>query len=90
MGRPRRNENVASLFGEKLKERRVELGLSQKNLAEALKMHPNNIIEIEKGRRGLTIDSLVRYCKALKLRVELVALGDETISLRYKVEGLKK
>jgi len=72
MGRPKRNENVASLFGEKLKERRVELGLSQKNLAEALKMHPNNIIEIEKGRRGLTIDSLVRYCKALKLRVELV------------------
>lgn len=72
MGRPRRNENVASLFGEKLKERRVELGLSQKNLAEALKMHPNNIIEIEKGRRGLTIDSLVRYCEALKLRIELV------------------
>ena len=76
MGRPRRNENVASLFGEKLKERRVELGLSQKKLADILGMHSNNIIEIEKGRRGLTLDSLVRYCKALKLRVELVALSD--------------
>lgn len=77
MARPRRNENVASLFGEKLKERRVELGLSQKKLAEILEMHSNNIIEIEKGRRGLTVDSLVRYCEALKLRVELVALSDE-------------
>ena len=76
MGRPRRNENTASLFGEKLKERRIELGLSQKKLAEILGMHSNNIIEIEKGRRGLTVDSLVRYCKALKLRVELVALSD--------------
>lgn len=73
MARPRRNENVASLFGEKLKERRIELGLSQKKLAEILEMHSNNIIEIEKGRRGLTVDSLVRYCEALKLKVELVA-----------------
>lgn len=74
MGRPRRNENVASLFGEKLKERRVELGLSQKKLAEILKMHSNNIIEIEKGRRGLTVDSLVRYCEALQMEVELKKL----------------
>ncbi len=71
MARPRRNENVASLFGEKLKERRVELGLSQKKLAEMLEMHSNNIIEIEKGRRGLTVDSLVRYCEALQMEVEL-------------------
>ena len=71
MARPRRNENVASLFGEKLKERRVELGLSQKKLAEILEMHANNIIEIEKGRRGLTVDSLVRYCEALQMEVEL-------------------
>ena len=74
MGRPRRNENVASLFGEKLKERRVELGLSQKKLADILGMHSNNIIEIEKGRRGLTVDSLVRYCEALQMEVELKKL----------------
>ena len=74
MARPRRNENVASLFGEKLKERRVELGLSQKKLAEILEMHSNNIIEIEKGRRGLTLDSLVRYCEALQMEVELKKL----------------
>lgn len=78
MARPRRNENVASLFGEKLKERRVELGLSQKNLAEVLKMHPNNIIEIEKGRRGLTVDSLVRYCEALQMEVELKKKQEKT------------
>ena len=74
MARPRRNENVASLFGEKLKERRIELGLSQKKLAEMLEMHSNNIIEIEKGRRGLTVDSLVRYCEALQMEVELKKL----------------
>lgn len=78
MGRPRRNENVASLFGEKLKERRVELGLSQKKLADILGMHSNNIIEIEKGRRGLTVDSLVRYCKALQMEVELKKKQEKT------------
>lgn len=78
MARPRRNENTASLFGEKLKERRIELGLSQKKLAEILEMHSNNIIEIEKGRRGLTVDSLVRYCKALQMEVELKKKQEKT------------
>lgn len=78
MARPRRNENVASLFGEKLKERRIELGLSQKKLAEILEMHSNNIIEIEKGRRGLTVDSLVRYCEALQMEVELKKKQEKT------------
>lgn len=78
MARPRRNENTASLFGEKLKERRIELGLSQKKLAEILEMHSNNIIEIEKGRRGLTVDSLVRYCEALQMEVELKKKQEKT------------
>lgn len=57
--------------------RKVELRLSQKKLTEALKIHSNNVIEYEKGRRGRSLETLTKYCKALKLRIELVALSDE-------------
>lgn len=51
--------------------------MSQKRLSEELGIHSNNVIEYEKGRRGMSLETLTKYCKVLKLRVELVALSDE-------------
>lgn len=52
-------------LGEQLKARRVALGMSQKRLSEELGVHPNNVIEYEKGRRGMSLETLTKYCKAL-------------------------
>ncbi|MEE0962274.1 MAG: helix-turn-helix transcriptional regulator [Bacteroidales bacterium] len=62
----------ATELGELLKARRVALGMSQKRLSEELGVHANNVIEYEKGRRGMSLETLTKYCKALKLRVELI------------------
>lgn len=72
MARAKADVSVYKRLGEQLKARRVALGMSQKKLAEALKIHSNNVIEYEKGRRGMSLETLTKYCKALKLRVELV------------------
>lgn len=77
MGRPKKETNIYVSVGEQLKARRLALGLSQKKLAELMNVHSNNIIEYEKGRRGMSLDTLVKYCKVLKLEVELRAVGDE-------------
>ena len=42
-------------LGEQLKARRVALGMSQKKLSEVLGVHSNNVIEYEKGRRGMSL-----------------------------------
>ena len=55
-----------------IKNRRLELGLTQKELSEklGLKSH-NNIIALEKGRRGLSVDSLNKICDALGLELKI-------------------
>lgn len=58
--------------------------MSQKRLSEELGIHSNNVIEYEKGRRGMSLETLTKYCKALKLRVELVALSDELRALGFE------
>lgn len=72
MARAKADVSVYERFGEQLKARRVALGISQKRLSEELGIHPNNVIEYEKGRRGMSLETLTKYCKALGLRVELV------------------
>lgn len=57
--------------GERLKARRLALGMTQKEVAEKAKVQANNIIEIEKGRRGISVQMLERLCKALRLRMRL-------------------
>ena len=42
-------------LGEQLKARRVALGMNQKKLSEVLGVHSNNVIEYEKGRRGMSL-----------------------------------
>lgn len=70
-------KDINKKIGERLKARRLELNLSQRELAEIMNLHPNNVYETENGKRGVSVQTLEKYCKALKLRIELVTLDDE-------------
>ncbi|MED9961733.1 MAG: helix-turn-helix transcriptional regulator [Bacteroidales bacterium] len=65
-------KDINKKIGEQLKARRLELNLSQRELADIIDLHPNNVYETENGKRGISVQTLEKYCKALKLRVELV------------------
>ncbi len=52
-----------------LKARRIELGLTQQQLADKLGVKQSNVSQIESGEKGLSIPMLLRYCKALKLEL---------------------
>lgn len=49
------------LLHEKLKELREEAGLSQKELAEKLKVARTTVASYETGKSSLSIDILIRY-----------------------------
>lgn len=53
-------------FGMAVRRRRQGLGLSQEALAEAADVHRNFVGLIERGEQNLSIDSMVRFARALK------------------------
>lgn len=60
-------------IGKRIKERRVELGLSQAELGKRLGISKGAISSVETGKERLTLDRLARYADALSLsREELI------------------
>lgn len=62
-------------FGEILKERRKELGLTQKELADIVGRERTYINRIEKGETDLQLSSLIRIATALGLMLKLEAVA---------------
>jgi transcriptional regulator with XRE-family HTH domain len=61
-------------FGERLREARLDRGLSQDALAATAQLHHTHISLLERGRRDPTLETLVRLARALNLTPgELVA-----------------
>ncbi len=64
-GRP--PEQIA--FGENLRARRLQLGLTQAQLAELTGSRQHYISEIETGQVNLTLETMTTLCRALGLDV---------------------
>jgi transcriptional regulator with XRE-family HTH domain len=55
-------------IGERLRYLRVERGISQVALAEALGTYQTSVSAIERGARGVTVQQLVKLASALDAR----------------------
>ena len=64
-------KNCYTLIGEIIKARREELNLSQRQLAELLCTNTPNVANYELGNRGMSVQTLLKYCKALKIKLKL-------------------
>ncbi|HTR35000.1 MAG TPA: helix-turn-helix transcriptional regulator [Bryobacteraceae bacterium] len=60
-------KNPLLQFGERVKKVRLELGLSQEDLAEEADLHRNYISQIECGRRNLSLLNILKIARALKV-----------------------
>lgn len=54
-------------FGRRVRDRRMELGLSQEELAERAGLHRTYISSLEQGRRNVAVHNVVRLAEALDL-----------------------
>jgi transcriptional regulator with XRE-family HTH domain len=61
-----------TVIGGIIEKRRESLGLSQRGLATIMGMHPSEISKIETGKRIPRLDTIVRICEKLKLRIRPV------------------
>ncbi|KRC50308.1 MULTISPECIES: helix-turn-helix domain-containing protein [unclassified Nocardioides] len=58
---------AALTLGERVRERRHELGLSQERLAEGTALHWSFIGRIERGQANLTLRNILRLADALQV-----------------------
>lgn len=70
-----RDLEVAKAFGQRVREVRVEKGMTQEQLAEAAGLHPTFVSNIERGYRVPTIPTLLRMSQALGVRPGLMLDG---------------
>ena len=57
------------VLGEKIRGYRKEAALTQEKLAEKADLHHNFIGEVERGNMEISLTSLLKIAKALKIRV---------------------
>ncbi len=55
------------VFGERVRARRLELGLSQEGLGHAAELHRTYIGGVERGERNLSLVNVVKLAHALHL-----------------------
>jgi transcriptional regulator with XRE-family HTH domain len=62
--------NINEKVGRRIKVRRVELGMTQAELASKLSVGQSNLSYIERGERDVSVSLLAEIAEALKCRPE--------------------
>ena len=57
--------DVLSRFGQKLREARLDKGLSQERLGELAGLHRNYVSSVERGERNISLLNIDKLAKAL-------------------------
>ncbi|HVU61557.1 MAG TPA: helix-turn-helix transcriptional regulator [Mycobacteriales bacterium] len=54
-------------FGQRVRARRAELGLSQEGLADIAGLHWTFVGQVERGRRNLSLHNVLKLAEALQI-----------------------
>ena len=57
--------NLNKYIGERIRKIRKEQKLTQENIAQEINISRKEIINIEKGKRGLSLETLINICNVL-------------------------
>jgi len=72
---------LAQEFGRRVRQRRLELNLSQEKLAELASLHWTFVGQVERGRRNLTLHNIVKIAKALGVDSGVLMQGLQDIDI---------
>ena len=61
---------ILSLFGKRVREHRIKLGISQEKLAETANLHRTYIGMIERAEKNITLVNIEKIAKALNVEIK--------------------
>ena len=61
---------ILTKFGNKVRERRLKLGLSQEELASRAGVHRTYIGMIERAEKNITLENIEKIAKALEIPID--------------------
>ena len=65
---PRAEHRPRRIFGKRLRELRMERGVSQEKLAEMADLHRNHVGVLERGGQFASLDTICKLAHALKVK----------------------
>lgn len=73
---------ITKLIGQRIRNHRIQQGLSQEKLAELSKCHPTYIGQVERGEKNATIESIEKISGALGVSLSKLfeKLGENSVS----------
>ena len=77
MNRKRENYDRIAV-GERIKCKRVVLGLSQDELAERIDRATKYCSDIERGMCGMSVETMIAFSKALDMSLDYMIFGEST------------
>ncbi|MCM1328803.1 MAG: helix-turn-helix domain-containing protein [Ruminococcus sp.] len=69
--------SMCKSMGERVRKRREKLGYTREELAEKLDISVTFAAEIELGKKGMSLDTLVRVCELLSVSADYILWGKE-------------
>ncbi len=80
--------NLAKTVGQRIRNYRTQLGLSQEKLAELAGCHPTYIGQLERGEKNATLESIDKIASSLKISLSKLFenLGENTSERNLPLE----
>lgn len=69
------NTNILKEMGNRIKKRRIELGITQEQLAEKMDVSIQMISNLELGKKAIRPENLVKVCDALNTDADYLLRG---------------
>lgn len=63
-------QEILTKFGNKVRERRIALGLSQEELGERAGVHRTYVGMIERAEKNITLENIEKIAKALRISID--------------------
>jgi transcriptional regulator with XRE-family HTH domain len=63
------SKEVLARFGQRVRNQRMKLGISQEELAARANVHRTYIGMIERAEKNITLENIEKICKALDLTI---------------------
>ena len=86
---PRTKKDINVEIGARIKEKRLALKLTRDELAQLSGYTANFIQEVERGRSGLSSESIRALSMALKVSADTLLFGETPVEFAYIAQQLK-